>query len=58
MKPQSITIGKTQMRILPTVKGLVSESKTVEDEITSFEPELFALSIVPEEVAGTRDWDG
>jgi len=58
MKPQSITVGKTQIRILPTVKGLVSESKTVEDEINSFEPELVALSIGPEEVAGTRDWDG
>ena len=58
MKPQSITVGKTQIRILPTVKGLVSESQIVEDEINSFEPELVALSIGPGEVTGTRDWDG
>ena len=58
MDPQSLTVGNTQIRILPTVKGLVSESQIVEDEINSFKPELVALSIGPEEVAGTRDWDG
>ena len=58
MKPQSVTVGKTQIRILPTVKGLVSESKIVEDEINSFKPDLVALSIGPEEVKGTREWDG
>ena len=58
MDPQSLTVGNTQIRILPTVKGLVSESQIVEDEINSFKPELIALSIGPEEVAGTRDWDG
>ena len=58
MEPQSLTVGKTQIRILPTVKGLVSESQIVEDEINSFKPELVALSIGPEEISGTRDWDG
>jgi hypothetical protein len=58
MKPQSVTVGKTQIRILPTVKGLVSESEIVEDEINSFKPDLVALSIGPEEVKGTREWDG
>ena len=58
MKPQSITVGETQIRILPTVKGLVSESEIVEDEINSFNPDLVALSIGPEEVKGTREWDG
>ena len=58
MDPQSLTVGNTQIRILPTVKGLVSESQIVEDEINSFKPELIALSIGPEEVAGTRAWDG
>jgi len=37
---------------------LVSESKIVEDEINSFKPDLVALSIGPEEVKGTREWDG
>ena len=58
MKPQSIAVGDTQIRILPTVKGLVSESKIVEDEINSFKPDLVVLSIGPEEVKGTREWDG
>ena len=58
MNPQSITVGETQIRILPTVKGLVLESEIVEDEINSFKPDLVALSIGPEEVKGTREWDG
>ena len=58
MKPQSVTAGETQIRILPTVKGLVSESEIVENEINSFKPDLVALSIGPEEVKGTREWDG
>ena len=58
MKPQSVIVGETQIRILPTVKGLVSESEIVEDEINSFKPDLVALSIGPEEVKGTREWDG
>ena len=56
MKPQSITVGKTQIRILPTVKGLGSESEIVEAEINSFKPDLVVLSIGPEEVKGTREW--
>ena len=58
MKPQSITIGETQIRILSTVKGLVSESEIVADEINSFKPDLVVLSIGPDEVVGTREWDG
>ena len=58
MKPQSITVGETQIRILPSVKGLISHSKKVEDEINSFKPDLVVLSIGPEEVKGTREWDG
>ena len=58
MKLQSVTVGETQIRILPTVKGLVSESEIVENEINSFRPDLVALSIGPEEVKGTREWDG
>jgi len=58
MNPQSIEIGSTQIRILSTVKGLVSEAKMVEDEINSFEPKLVALSVGPDEVEGTRRWDG
>jgi len=58
MEPQTVVVGNTQIRILPTVKGLVSEAKMVEDEITSFEPNLVALSVGPEEIDGTRKWDG
>jgi hypothetical protein len=58
MEPQTITVGNTQIRILPTIKGLVSEAKLVEDEINSFEPNLVALSVGPEEIDGTRKWDG
>ena len=58
MEPQTVTVGNTQIRILPTVKGLVSEAKLVEEEINSFEPNLVALSVGPEEIDGTRKWDG
>ena len=58
MNPQTINLGNTKIRILSTVKGLVSESTFVANEIHSFEPDLVALGIGPEEVQGTRDWDG
>ena len=58
MNPQIVSLGKTQIRVLSTVKGLVSEAAVVEEEIESFEPDLVALSIGPEEIEGTRKWDG
>ena len=58
MNPQTITLGNCEVRILSTVKGLVSESDIVESEIESFDPDLVALGIGPEEVNGTREWDG
>jgi len=58
MNPQTVTIGDTQIRVLSTVKGLISEAEIVESEIESFKPDLVALSIGPEEIKGTREWDG
>ena len=58
MNPQTIVIGDTQIRLLSTIKGLVSEAEIVESEIESFSPELVVLSIGPEEIDGTRKWDG
>jgi hypothetical protein len=58
MNPQTVTVGNTQIRILSTIKGLVSESGIVENEIESFEPDLVTLSVGPEEIDGTRKWDG
>ena len=58
MDSQEIIFGDTQIRILSTIKGLVSESKTVESEIESFEPDLVVLSLGPDEIDGTRKWDG
>jgi len=58
MNPQTVTAGNTQIRILSTIKGLVSESEIVENEIESFEPDLVTLSVGPEEIDGTRKWDG
>ena len=58
MNPQTVTVGNTQIRILPTIKGLVSESEIVENEMESFEPDLVTLSVGPEEIDGTRKWDG
>ena len=58
MNPQTISLGNSEIRILSTVKGLVSESDIVESEIESFDPDLVALGIGPEEVNGTREWDG
>ena len=50
MNPQTIVIGDTQIRLLSTIKGLVSEAEIVESEIESFSPELVVLSIGPEEI--------
>ena len=58
MNPQTVMVGNTQIRILPTIKGLVSESEIVENEMESFEPDLVTLSVGPEEIDGTRKWDG
>ena len=58
MNPQTIVIGDTQIRLLSTIKGLVSEAEIVESEIESFSPKLVVLSIGPEEIDGTRKWDG
>jgi len=58
MNLQTITLGDAEIRILSTVKGLVSESKIIEKEIDSFNPDLVALGMGPEEVNGTREWDG
>ena len=58
MNPQTITLGNSEIRILSTVKGLVSESDIVESEIESFDPDLVVLGIGPEEVNGTREWNG
>ena len=58
MNPQTVTVGNTQIRILSTIKGLVSESEIVEKEMKSFEPDLVTLSVGPEEIDGTRKWDG
>jgi len=58
MNLQTVTVGNTQIRILSTIKGLVSESEIVENEMKSFEPDLVTLSVGPEEIDGTRKWDG
>ena len=58
MNSQTVTVGNTQIRILSTIKGLVSESEIVENEIESFEPDLVTLSVGPGEIDGTRKWDG
>jgi len=58
MKSQSIKIGTTQIRVLSTVKGLVSEAKVVEKEIDSFIPDLIVLGLSEGEVEGIRKWDG
>ena len=58
MNSQTVSLGKAQIRVLSTVKGLVSEAAVVEEEIEAFEPDLVALSIGPEEIEGTRKWDG
>lgn len=58
MKSQSIKIGTTQIRVLSTVKGLVSETEVVEKEIDSFIPNLIVLGLSEGEVEGIRKWDG
>ena len=58
MNSQSIKIGNTDLRILPTVKGLVSESEIVEKEIAYFNPSLIVLGLSEGEIDGIRNWDG
>ena len=58
MNSQSIKIGNTDLRILPTVKGLVSESEIVEKEIAFFNPSLIVLGLSEGEIDGIRNWDG
>ena len=58
MNSHEFVFGDTQICILSTIKGLVSEAKTVESKIESFEPDLVVLSLGPEEIDGTRKWDG
>ena len=58
MKSQSIKIGTTQIRVLSTVKGVVSEAEVVEKEIDSFIPDLIVLGLSEGEVEGIRKWDG
>ena len=58
MKSQSIKIGTTQIRVLSTVKGLVSEAEVVKKEIDSFIPDLIVLGLSEGEVEGIRKWDG
>lgn len=58
MNSHEFVFGDTQICILSTIKGLVSEAKTVESTIESFEPDLVVLSLGPEEIDGTRKWDG
>jgi len=58
MNSQSIKIGNTDIRILPTVKGLVSESEIVEKEIASFNPSLIVIGLSEGEIDGIRNWDG
>ena len=50
MNPLTITLGNSEIRILSTVKGLVSESDIVESEIESFDPDLVALGIGPKKL--------
>jgi hypothetical protein len=58
MKSQSIKIGTTLIRVLSTVKGVVSEAEVVEKEIDSFIPDLIVLGLSEGEVEGIRKWDG
>ena len=58
MNSQYLEIGSTQIRILSTVKGLVSEAEDVEKEIDSFDPNLIVLGLSEGEVEGIRKWDG
>ena len=58
MNPLTINRGNVEIRILSTIKGLVSESMIVEKEIYSFDPDLVALGMGPEEINGTSEWDG
>jgi len=58
MNSQYLEIGSTQIRILSTVKGLVSEAEDVEKEIDSFDPNLIVLGLSEGEIEGIRNWDG
>ena len=58
MITNEISISNCTLRILSTIRGLVSESKDVESEIENFSPDTIALGISPGELEDLSNWDG
>jgi len=55
MKAKTLHIGGCSVYVLPVIKGLLSESKKVEQAFTSLQPDLLALSISKEELDGLKN---
>ena len=58
MITNEISLSHCRLRILPTIRGLVSESTVVESEVENFSPDVLALGISPGELEDLSNWDG
>ena len=54
---RQIKIEETVVTVLPTVKGLVSDSERVINAIESISPDVIAISISKEELAGLKEME-
>lgn len=52
---RTIRLGGCEVRLLPVIKGLVSESEKVRSAFESFRPDKVAISISKEELEGLRN---
>src|SRR5713226_2823697 len=53
-----VRLGRASVHILPVVRGLPSETSTVDDAIRTTNPDVVALSIGPEELQALRVYRG
>jgi len=55
MKTREIRTGRCSIHILPVIKGLVSETKSVQDAFDNVHPDTVAISLSKEELEGLRN---
>ena len=58
MITNEISLPHCRLRILSTIRGIVSESTVVESEVENFSPDVLALGISPGELEDLSNWDG
>jgi hypothetical protein len=51
---RSVRVGNSSIQVLGVVKGLISESRKVEEAISASDPDVVALSVAPEELRALK----